>query len=297
MTIAYSIPDLKKRFIPLFSQSFCGVVGGADCSKATETPQGNLLSNLLIRESNDDDDDDDDASDDEDDDASDDDGDGRDKRDDDSNDGDDSNDDDDNELTTSRIINEYAASSVDGILEYYVNPRANSLSTANRNCVRDSLQVRRDQLENIVKNFAQIRLVISALTRLRNHVKSTIVSRILSVRPPDSCIDSFIKLRCKECIEDIPDTCQGACDAVVYGCLAPYSEGLREQFNLLWNSTNQIVNIANRLLANTGSLPQTLFGVNTSNATSLKNLVSREQNICVILCGLYIIVCSTTFYV
>ena len=179
------------------------------------------------------------------------------------------------EFTTDEIVDKYADSTVDGIIEYYVKPRASSLSDSHRICLRDSLQVRRDRLNDVVRNFTQIRLAISALIRLRNYVKSTVVSKILSVRPANSCISSFINLRCKECIEDIPDTCRGACNAVVYACIAPYSVGLRKQFNLLWNATNQIVDITSRLLTTTGSLSQSLFNINISNKTTLNSLVSN----------------------
>ena len=66
----------------------------------------------------------------------------------------------------------------------------------------------------------------------------------------DACVNAFIRLRCRECIERIPPLCRGVCNSVIYGCFAVTDGGLRGQFNVLWNTTSQLVNISQRALQN-----------------------------------------------
>ena len=171
-------------------------------------------------------------------------------------------------------MTEYVNATVFGLLEYFVKPNVAALSDADEACIRNALQAENVIFEDILRNLTQIRLATSALSRLRNHVKSAVRSYIRSIRPAKSCIQSFINVRCDACVMNITGTCRGACNALVYGCLAPFAEGLRDEFNLLWNSTNQIVNITNKALRETGSLPQSLFAVNVSNGQDLAQFVS-----------------------
>ena len=93
-------------------------------------------------------------------------------------------------------------------------------------------KARHNQFVVILRNLHQIRLATSALMRLRGHVKGSALTQILATRPAKSCIGSFIDIRCAACVENIPDMCKGACNALLYGCLAPFAEGLKGQFDL-----------------------------------------------------------------
>ena len=171
-------------------------------------------------------------------------------------------------------MTDYINATVFGVLEYFVKPRFSDLSNADEACIRNALQAQNVEFEDILRELTQIRLATSALARLRSYVRSSVLSYIRSIRPAKSCIQSFINVRCDACVMNITGTCRGACNALVYGCLAPFAEGLRDEFNLLWNSTNQIVRIINQALRQTGSSPQSLFAVNITSEQGLGELVS-----------------------
>ena len=225
---------LRKNFIPRFSRNFCGPFDREDCDEAIDNPRLDLLTNLVINETTNENDQD----------------------------------------FTRNVISAYATSAVNGIIRYFVTPRVQSLSNSNRLCIQRIFEQESSQIEQLTNHLIQIRRAISALKRLRNFLRKTAVPQILKVNLTNSCVASFISLRCRACVEDLPETCRGACNALVYGCLAPYRDGLRAQFNLLWNATGQIVNTTNNIIRTTGRLSRTLFGVNISDARNLTQMVS-----------------------
>ena len=177
------------------------------------------------------------------------------------------------------IISTFFNHTLEAILNDFVESRVQAdLTSANKKCIREALKmiVPADRERYVYDNLTIIRRAATSLSRLRNEINRTVIPMILDVRPTNSCIESFINIRCEACMpgHSIPENCRGACNALVYGCLAPFRDGLERQFNLLWNVTSQLVNITNRAMLTAGRLPQQAFSINISNSIAVTQLVS-----------------------
>ena len=235
--------DLREVFVPEFSRSFCsGLLTSSQCDDAISGAERELLDHLYINE-------------------------------------DEETDsmvilDENSGFSSARVVSRYLSDSVNGIEENYLASRVDSeISQDQFTCLLEEIRAPPDEERYVYDNLTQIRRSFTALRRLRNHVNLTILPDIVAIRPTNSCITSFIDARCQACMEDIPDNCQGACNALVYGCLAPFREGLEGQFNLLWSITDQILTITNEMLPVVRSLRNLAYSININNAEAVERLV------------------------
>ena len=179
--------------------------------------------------------------------------------------------------SAARTVSEYFHDSIQGLSDFYLASRSEEeITVDNVNCLRNYTLASPQSEQYVYDNLTQIRRSFTSLRRLRFHVNNTILPNLLKIKPTNSCIESFINLTCQACIEDIPDTCQGACNAVLYGCLAPFNDGLMQEFNLLWSIVGQIISITNELLPITRAVPKLTFAVNISKASEVEELVSLK---------------------
>ncbi len=238
--------DLRSVFIPRFSSGFCSnLLTDEQCKTAIQPAESALLMRLHINE-------------------------------------DEETDqtvmrDDTTGYSAARTVSEYFHDSIQGLSDYYLASRSEEvISSANVSCLRNYTMASPQSEQYVYDNLTQIRRSFTSLRRLRFHVNNTILPNLLKFKPTNSCIESFVNLTCQACIEEIPDTCQGACNAVLYGCLAPFRDGFRDEFNLLWSTIAQIISITNELLPIARAVPRLTFAINISKASEVQELVSLK---------------------
>ena len=157
------------------------------------------------------------------------------------------------------------------------------MTSDDRNCILQASLATPEQERYVYDNLTEIRRSFTALRRMRIHINNTILPYLLALRPTNSCIESLVNVRCQACVEDIPDNCRGVCNALTFGCLAPFREGIGAQFDLMWNVTMQIVNLTNDILPNARIMPRKAYSINISNAEAVKNLVRQMKLACTLI--------------
>ena len=192
----------------------------------------------------------------------------------------DDEDDDPEGQQTGFTVAGYMQNLLDATTELTINtllaPRVMNFNTDQRVCVTKELnaQINATQQNLIVFNLTQIRKSLTSIVRIKRWFNNTFRNDLANFEPLNTCVNEFITLRCESCRREIPDTCRDVCNAVIYGCFAPFQIGLEEQFNILWNVTNQLVDIAGALTRSSGPQLDNIYLVNITDNMELTTLVS-----------------------
>ena len=120
-------------------------------------------------------------------------------------------------------------------------------------CVRRALEpyINRTTKDQVDESFEEFRRAITSLNKIVLWYNHTFLPNLETYFTPlDACVNAFIRLQCRKCIENIAPLCRGICSDVAYGCYGIIENGFRGQFNVLWNVTSQLVNISRTSLVN-----------------------------------------------
>lgn len=178
----------------------------------------------------------------------------------------------------------YIQNIIDGVISITIDtlfaPRAaGNLTVANRMCITGELvsRINTTVRDRIAGNLEELRRAVTSVRRIRMFYSEYIANlTTLSSRIIGGCANAFINLRCAGCTSDIEETCRGTCFTVLRACFSPYYSQLTGQLNVLWNVTNQLVNIANRLTLTLGKEPDQLLTFNRSDPVAVTIVVSIQ---------------------
>ena len=164
---------------------------------------------------------------------------------------------------------------VDSMAEWLIQSIPTKL-TGRKQCLSEVLQshIVSATLDSIAQNFTNLWKVQASASRLESWYQTSLVQGLAGFVPQNQCVDALLELTCARCWKNIPPLCRDACNAHIEGCYSPFYIGLREQFNILWNVTRQLVVSAQSSLREAyasapaiSDIPQDLVG--------LSNLVSQ----------------------
>ena len=140
------------------------------------------------------------------------------------------------------------------IIHGIVEPRVVNFTGTQRDCVRKELLRRVNQTaKNIIdESLKELRRAATTLNRTKFWFTNQFLPNLTSYFVGrNRCADTFLNLTiCPACRANIPKLCKPVCNAVIYGCYAVVQNGLRGQFNVLWNITNQLINISRNATRN-----------------------------------------------
>ena len=179
-----------------------------------------------------------------------------------------------NEFTVEGFTEGIIQSQINFIVFHMVRPLIDG--QFNSSCIeKELLQLRNAVVkERLDRSIQALRLAVTAVRRIDQWFTNTFLQNLTRYFTPlDICVNAFITLRCESCVRNIPPLCRGVCNSVIYGCYAVFQNGLKGQFNVLWNVTNQLIGISRTAVRNISTLPFHLFNVNFSNETQ------RNQNV------------------
>lgn len=108
------------------------------------------------------------------------------------------------------------------------------------------------QLETIRRGLTSLRNIEHFL---RNYSQNT------SLKFPSQCVNQFVNISfCGRCNEEmVPPLCSRTCGALIRGCYSPYYEALPDQFNILWDVSQQVLDVVNSSLRGLFAEGQRLF--------------------------------------
>ena len=151
------------------------------------------------------------------------------------------------------------------------------LNQTQRICVGVQIRntINQTAIRQLINRIGQLRRISTSLYRILRWYRSTFLQRLANFRPLEQCVARFITLRCAACSQqNIPMVCRPRCGALVRGCLSPFNQGLRGQFNILWNVTRQIVFRGSRILEEIGSGERNFLNVDISDQATFLQFVS-----------------------
>ena len=130
---------------------------------------------------------------------------------------------------------------------------------------------------NVGEGFSQLQRVYHTLVHLQGFVNQLVANftDVFQYSPSEQCLDALLSQYCGRCRQNIPTLCNGVCSAVLIGCQSPVQDGLRSQFDAVWNITRQLLSIAGELANQILCIdeprilsPHTIFSLVSSNAVS-----------------------------
>ena len=124
-------------------------------------------------------------------------------------------------------------------------------------------------IANVGRSFSKLQRVYHTLTHLRTFVDELIMdfTNVFQYTPSEQCLDALLSQSCGRCRQNIPTLCNSVCSAVVIGCQSPVQDGLRYQFDAVWNITRQLFSM-------TGELANQILCVDEPKILSIDTLIS-----------------------
>ena len=143
-------------------------------------------------------------------------------------------------------------------------------------CVRMQINdaINQTAINRLINRIGQLRRVSTTLFRIIQWYRYTFLQRLAGFRPLQQCVARFITLRCAACNTNIPMLCRPRCNALVRGCLSSFNQGLRDQYEILWNVTRQVVRRGSAILEEIGSEERDFLTVDISSMSGFGQFVS-----------------------
>ena len=159
------------------------------------------------------------------------------------------------------------------IIHGIVEPRVVNFTGTQRNCVQNELLRRVNQTaKNIIdESLKELRRAATTLNRTKFWFTNQFLPNLTSYFVGrNRCANNFLNLTiCPACHMKIPDLCKPVCNAVIYGCYAVVQNGLRGEFNVLWNITNQLINISRNATRNITIFSSNILRIDPNEYLSL----------------------------
>lgn len=158
---------------------------------------------------------------------------------------------------------------IHGIFE----PRVVNFTGTQRSCVQNELLKQVNQTaKNITdESLKELHRAATTLNRTKFWFTNQFLPNLTSYFVGrNRCADTFLNLTiCPACRANIGKLCKPVCSAVIYGCYAVVQNGLRGQFNVLWNITNQLINISRNATRNITVFSTNILRINPNQYFSL----------------------------
>ena len=105
------------------------------------------------------------------------------------------------------------------------------------------------EIANVGRSFSKLQRVYHTLIHLRTFVDQLIAdfNNVFQYTPSEQCLDALLSQYCGRCRQNIPTLCNSVCSAVLIGCQSPVQDGLKSQFDAVWNITRQLFSMAGEL--------------------------------------------------
>ena len=132
----------------------------------------------------------------------------------------------------------------------------------------------KDNIDLMTAHMDHIRQALTTLIMIRDWYTDDFYYNLAGFVPRENCIDNFIALTCAECTQNISRLCTPVCAAMVIGCYSPFQDGLRAQFDNLWNVTRQLVATFQSDVTTLAELTRNIFDISLDDS-GLLQLVSK----------------------
>ena len=139
---------------------------------------------------------------------------------------------------------------VQNIIKTTTNSFANLLiggrNTTIKNCIIEQLNNSvNDNVRSVMASHLEtLRKGATSLTIFEQFFRNYNQSN--SFEFPNNCVIQLVNISfCGRCKEEIPPLCSNTCGALIRGCYSPYYDALPNQFNILWNVSQQVLEVLN----------------------------------------------------
>ena len=128
--------------------------------------------------------------------------------------------------------------------------RLDSGDTTRQMCVANFIRQRINQtaVDLVGRGLAQIRRGVTSAVRILTFLRNFNLT-LGNFQPLQRCRDRLVQLSfCSRCTGRIPPLCSNTCGALIRACYSPFVDGLRGEFDNLWDVTRQVVHATNTTL-------------------------------------------------
>ena len=150
-------------------------------------------------------------------------------------------------------------------------------------CIRNSLidqYINQTVKANIVNTLYDLSVILNLVDSITKFYNEDLVPSLVKISLSDDCVNGFISLQCGACMQTIPDLCHGVCEQLVQGCYSSHRRGLINELNILWNVTEQLVEIIESKVGQVLQLienPIDLVTLDFENTAAMRSFVSSKQ--------------------
>lgn len=151
------------------------------------------------------------------------------------------------------------------------------LNSVQRICVKGKIDTMFNTtfIAQTVANVEKLRRIISVMKEIKKWYKDVFLLRVSNGSFVDKCVDTFLQLRCAACIRNIQPLCRSICTYLTQGCYVPYRQGLRSQFDILWNVTRQVIDQAEQAVTDAISSENNIFTIDFNDNSQFESFVSE----------------------
>ena len=101
-----------------------------------------------------------------------------------------------------------------------------------------------------VTALEQIRRVMASIDNLRNFIRIFTVT-LGGFQSLQQCVNTVVQRNiCGRCEAIRPPFCENVCGALASACYSPFNDALSSQLNQLWDTVQQLLNVAATSIAN-----------------------------------------------
>lgn len=117
-------------------------------------------------------------------------------------------------------------------------------------CITNFIQQRINQtaLSLVGRGLGQIRRGVTTIVRILTFLQNYRLT-LGNFQPLQRCQERLVELSfCSRCTRRIPPLCSNTCGSLIRACYSPVIDGLRGEFDNLWNVAREVVRATNNTL-------------------------------------------------
>ena len=138
------------------------------------------------------------------------------------------------------------------VIDRLATAAGTALSFGNRDrstCIQNAIKSNINQTDVglFINTIEKIRRAFTVLDQVTKFLYRYTTTTLFTF--PQNCIRRFVELNfCSRCTRKTPPLCSNTCGALVRGCLSSHYTALSRQFDILWNVSRQVLQVANDTL-------------------------------------------------
>ena len=138
------------------------------------------------------------------------------------------------------------------VIDRLATAAGTALSLGSRNtftCIQNAIKsnVNQTDVNLFIRTIEKIRRAFTVLDQVTKFLYSYTTTTLFTF--PQNCVRRFVELNfCSRCTRRTPPLCSNTCGALIRGCLSAHYTALSRQFDILWNVSRQVLQVANDTL-------------------------------------------------